>query len=219
MHESPVTQSYFICQVQEGKNCGNSKPPTPVTYTRQRGQEEKGHLPETIATFYCKRSNSHSQLSWVGWLGLPPPPGEPWFLGSSSSLLPIIGRKDASAWNCLPSKSTKESHVYVVLRLKKELHRKWKLGEEVWLSSSLRHHLAWARRSKQQRTHHSANQVLWPAKRTQGAGRRFPGFPYILYNSSALLKVVLFTQRSRKHSPGLALLLPFKLTPNSASKL
>ena len=160
MHESPVTQSYFICQVQEGKNCGNSKPPTPVTYTRQRGQEEKGHLPETITTFYCKRSNSHSQLSWVGWLGLPPPPGEPWFLGSSSSLLPIIGRKDASAWNCLPSKSTKESHVYVVLRLKKELHRKWKLGEEVWLSSSLRHHLAWARRSKQQRTHHSANQVL-----------------------------------------------------------
>lgn len=81
MHESPVTQSYFICQVQEGKNCSNSKPLTPVTYTRQRGQEEKGHLPETIATFYCKRSDSHSQLSWLGWLGLPPPPGEPWFLG------------------------------------------------------------------------------------------------------------------------------------------
>lgn len=111
-------------------------------YKTARGQEKKGHLPETIATFYCKRSDSHSQLAWLGWLGLPPPPGEPWFLGSSSSLLPITGRKDASAWNCLPSKSTEESHVYVVLRLKKELHRKWKLGEEVWLSSSLRHHLA-----------------------------------------------------------------------------
>ena len=60
------------------------------------GGQEWMHVPSLWVT-------RKSIRTWMGWLGLSPPPGEPWFLGSSSSLLPIIGRKDASAWNCLPS--------------------------------------------------------------------------------------------------------------------